>query len=91
MRRTQIYLEDEQAQDLQQRSALLGTTQSELIRRAVATYLERPADEAERLGAFRKALGRTAGMLPPVDDDAVPEGRRRDRTRDAELERRWRE
>jgi hypothetical protein len=60
MKRTQIYLSEEQGRYLQRRSKATGQTVSQLIRTAVDdAYLKRrPMDKAERL----RILGATAGV-----------------------------
>lgn len=92
MRRTQIYLDEEQAADLQHRAAIDGTTRSAIIREAIAAYLAIPPSQDARLRAFRTALNRTIGVVGARDgrDGQDPLLRRRDRTRDEELEAQWR-
>jgi hypothetical protein len=59
MRRTQIYLNEEQGRYLQRRSKETGTTVSQLIRTAIDdAYLKRrPIDKAERLRIIRSTAG----------------------------------
>jgi predicted transcriptional regulator len=62
MRRTQIYLDDDQAEQLGRRARASGVTKSTLIREAVASYLSTP-DEADELARFQAAL-EAAGERP---------------------------
>ena len=59
MRRTQIYLSEEQGRYLERRSRATGRTVSELIRTAIDdAYLKRrPMDRAERLRIVRSTAG----------------------------------
>lgn len=70
MRRTQIYLEEEQDEKLVKRALSLGVTKSTIIRQAIDAFLDRPADEAARLARFRAALDEVAER--PA---ALPDGR----------------
>ena len=86
VRRTQIYLDEEQAERLQSRAAAEGTTLSALIRRAIDALLER-GDEGERLTAFRRAVEASAGLAPdlPAGRSYVEELRERDLERERAL------
>ena len=64
VRRTQIYLEDEQSTSLDRRASELGTTRSELIREAIGAYLEGEADRVPALARFRAAVAEAAGSAP---------------------------
>ena len=70
MKRTQIYVDEEQDRRLAQRASQLGVTKSELIRTAVDGFLAE--DDAERrLVVFREAVTRSAATvrtLPPAAD-----------------------
>ncbi len=93
MKRTQIYLDEEQANRLDERAVAGGTTRSRVIREAVDAFLERPKDdEKARLDAFRVAVDEAFGAAPdlPPGEDYVRELRSIDRDREEELERRWR-
>lgn len=92
MRRTQIYLEDEQHRRLAERAATGGTTTSRLIRDAIDALLDAEPDEAERLREFRAAARAAFGTAPYLPDGVtyVRRLRERDRVRERELERRWR-
>lgn len=58
VKRTQIYLSEEQGRYLTRRSKETGQTVSELIRAAIDdTYLKRPMDKAERLRIVRATAG----------------------------------
>ena len=89
MRRTQIYLDDDQASRLDKRAAAQGTTRSKVIRIAIDDYLR----EAERdLSSWRdqwhEALDETAGAATYLADgaDYVEEVRRSDVSRLTELD-----
>lgn len=56
MKRTQIYLEEDQDQELAKRAAAQGVTRSTIIRQAIDAFLEGPTDEAARLARFRAAV-----------------------------------
>jgi hypothetical protein len=72
MRRTQIYLDESDTQELDARAVTEGVTRSMLIRRAVDEYLRRgdqdPAVWRER---WQEAVRETAGAAPRLDDGAV--------------------
>lgn len=70
VKRTQIYLDDEQEARLARRAAAAGVTKSRLIREAVDAYLEGPAEEGLRLERFRAALDELSKA--PLD---LPDGR----------------
>ena len=53
MRRTQIYLDEEQDRRLGERARSLRTTKSDLIRSAIEDYLSRPTSADQRLAEFR--------------------------------------
>ena len=90
MKRTQVYLEDAQADALAQRAKARGTTASKMIREAIDEYLAEPDDTALRRARFRQALEASFGIAPYLPDGAtyVDVLRSRDRRRDADLERR---
>jgi len=91
VKRTQIYLEERQARELERRAAARHTTRSELIREALDAYLAGDA-EAEQLKRFREAVHAAAGIAPYLPDGAtyVRELREADARQQAELEERWR-
>jgi hypothetical protein len=92
MRRTQIYLDERQDEELGRRAAAEGLTKSALIRRAVDVYLDGGADEELRLGRFRAAVEAVAGVAPDLPRGSVYVERLRaiDSRRHEELERRRR-
>lgn len=89
MRRTQIYLDDEQAARLDERAAAEGATRSTMIRRAVDEYLTQDERDAAAWQAqWRKALEDTSGIASHLEEgDKYVEGlRRRDAERLSRLE-----
>ncbi len=92
MKRTQIYLEDDQAGELARRAKVRGTTASKMIREAIDEYLADPTDANERLARFRAAVRESFGVAPYLPDGAayVDDIRQEDRLRDDELAERWR-
>jgi hypothetical protein len=93
MRRTQIYLNAEQADELAARASRRGVTASHMIREAIDDYLTQPEDERKRLVArYRAALDRTFGAVPRLPDGRtyVEDLRRGDRERARDLEERRR-
>ncbi len=94
VKRTQIYLEEEQAVRLDERAAAAGTTRSEVIRRAIEAHLSDEAvEEAVRLERFKRAVHQTAGIAPylPPGGEYVAELRKADQLRVEELDRRRRQ
>jgi len=87
VKRTQIYLEEEQADRLSQLASVRGTTASMMIREAIDQYLAGPDDEAERLARFRTALDAAFGAAPylPAGAEYVDGLRNADRAREREL------
>ena len=57
MHRTQIYLTDEQHEELKSLADRLGKKQSELIRQALDSYLEK-----RRIDGWREAVDNIAGI-----------------------------
>lgn len=91
MRRTQIYLDEDQAERLGRRARASGVTRSTMIREAIEAYLSTP-DDADELGRFRAALD-AAGSAPiaQLDGETYVEAiRAADLARDAELDERQR-
>ena len=88
MRRTQIYLDDQQATELARRAKTRGTTSSKMIREAIDQYLAEPEDADERQARFRAAVEASFGIAPYLPDGAtyVDELRSHDRERDRDLE-----
>lgn len=64
MRRTQIYITDEQERLLAARAADGGVAKAEVIRR----ILDRALGLADEPEARREAIRATAGLLPDADD-----------------------
>ena len=93
VKRTQIYLDDEQDAQLARRAAAEGLTKSALIRRAVDTYLSGDGDDAElRLARFKAAVDAVAGVAPDLPEGALYVERLRalDVQRQQEIDRRRR-
>jgi predicted transcriptional regulator len=89
VRRTQIYLDDDQTARIDERAAAEGVTRSTVIRRAVDEYLSRDReDPAAWRARWREAVTRTAGIAPylPRGDVYVEELRAADAQRLRELE-----
>jgi hypothetical protein len=62
MKRTQIYLDEDQDTKLERRARASGVTKSSLIRAAIASFLMRDGDS----GQLQQALAETAGALPDL-------------------------
>ncbi|MFI5004780.1 MAG: CopG family transcriptional regulator [Solirubrobacterales bacterium] len=72
MRRTQIYLDEQQATRLDKRAAGEGVTRSTVIRRAVDEYLARDErDAVEWKRRWHEAVAKTAGVAPYLPDGAT--------------------
>lgn len=71
MRRTQIYLDDDQHALLDERAADLGTTKSEVIREAIDRYLGRGQDVDAAAARWRAAVTESFGAAPGLDDGAT--------------------
>jgi predicted DNA-binding protein len=83
LRRTQIYLSDEQERALVARARMGGRTKSALIREAIDTYLRPAPAEDLALTRLQVALREAAGIAPhlPPGKEYVEEIRRRDTRR----------
>ncbi len=92
VRRTQIYLDEAQDDQLAQRAAAEGLTKSALIRRAVDNYLSNDGDNELRLARFKAAVDVVAGVAPDLPQGSLYVERLRalDVGRQAEIERRRR-
>lgn len=95
MKRTQIYLDDEQDAVLAKRAKEKGTTKSSLIREAVTEYIASSKDDDARARLERfKAAARKLAERPltylPDGKTYVENLRKADLAREAELERHWR-
>ena len=90
MKRTQIYLDEAQAEQLSRRARARGTTASKMIREAIGEYLAAPDDSDAHLARFRAALDASFGVAPYLADGAhyVEELRRADLAREDELRER---
>ncbi len=90
MRRTQIYLDEQQTQELDERASTRGATRSELIREAIDSYLGAGEDESARLARFHQAVEATAGIAPYLSpgEEYVEEIRAAGGRKLARLERR---
>lgn len=89
VRRTQIYLDEDQAKALAGRARQRGVTASHMIREAIDDYLAQPEDERERqLIRYRAALDRSFGAIRRLLDGStyVAELRRGEPERARELE-----
>jgi Ribbon-helix-helix protein, copG family len=92
MRRTQIYLDEAQADELARRASVRGTTASKMIREAIDEYLAEADDERDRVARMHRALDASFGVAPylPAGATYVDELRRADVERQEELEGRRR-
>ena len=92
VKRTQIYLDDRQGEELDRRAAAEGVTKSTLIRRAVDVYLDGVDDEELRLARFKAAIEAVAGVAPDLPKGSLYVERLRalDVRRQEEIERRRR-
>ncbi len=89
VKRTQIYLDEEQDGELSRRARARGCTKSELIRTAIDHLLDEPDDASARLARFKEALEVAGGAAPylPTGVDYVADVRRGDQQRDEEIAR----
>jgi predicted DNA-binding protein len=71
VKRTQIYLEDTQDDQLARRAAAEGVTKSALIRRAIELYLDGSDDGELRLARFRAAVEAVAGLAPDLPEGSL--------------------
>lgn len=83
MRRTQIYLSEEQVRLVTTRAADAGVSKAEMIRR----MLNHALGLADGVGEARRAIEATAGLLPEADDWPVWLGRVRGAGADERLRR----
>jgi predicted transcriptional regulator len=68
MKRTQIYIEDEQDRKLARQASAMGVTKSTIIRRAIEEFLSSPSNEAARLARYRTALEEVSKKPVPLPD-----------------------
>jgi hypothetical protein len=72
VRRTQIYLEDQQARALARRARTRGVTASHMIREAIDEYLAQPEDPSAReLARFRTAIDAAFGSAPELEAGSI--------------------
>ncbi len=92
VKRTQIYLDDSQDEELGRRASAEGLTKSALIRQAVDVYLNGTDDEELQLARFKAAVEAVAGVAPDLPKGSLYVERLRalDQRRHEEIERRRR-
>jgi hypothetical protein len=92
VKRTQIYLDETQDDELGRRATAEGVTKSALIRRAVDVYLSGADDEDLQLARFKAAVDAVAGVAPDLPEGSLYVERLRtlDLRRQEEIERRRR-
>jgi hypothetical protein len=92
VKRTQIYLDDGQDDELGRRAAAEGVTKSALIRRAIDLYLNGADDQELQLARFKAAVQAAAGVAPdlPAGSLYVDRLRALDEPREREIEQRRR-
>ena len=90
MRRTQVYLEDEQDRALTARAHAAGRTKSALIRDAIDSYLAPASAEEIGVARFKAAVAAVQGIAPylPPGREYVEQIRAADRERQRELDAR---
>lgn len=72
VRRTQIYLADDQTARVAERAAAEGVTRSTVIRRAVEEYLTRDEeDPAAWRARWQEAVAKTSGIAPYLPDGSA--------------------
>ena len=93
MRRTQIYLNEDQDRRLAEQALATGRTKSDLIREAVDRLLDEPLSEEAELARFRAAVDAAFGIAPYLEDGVtyVRKLRDVDRRRQERREREWQE
>jgi predicted transcriptional regulator len=92
MKRTQIYLDEDQDKKITRRASAMGVTKSTVIRQAIDAHLDAPDPAADRLARFHAALEAVARKpLSLPDGRSYVEGlRAADVRRQDEIERRRR-
>jgi hypothetical protein len=92
VKRTQIYLTEDQDSRLAVIADTRGTTKSAVIREALDEFLDDDARRDDEMERFRRILREVAGAAPslPSGKDYVEALRRTDAERQAALDRRWR-
>jgi hypothetical protein len=89
MKRTNIYLDDEQLRALDDRASGEGISRAELIRRMIDRALDGDGDRSTRRRAFEHALDATFGILKG-DPDYQPARWEPDDERTRYLDELWR-
>lgn len=91
VKRTQIYLDEEQDRRLAARARAHGVTKSDLIRQAIDVFLEEADSDARQLEEFKAAVQyfQEHPLELPDMDDSLTRSRAASLERQAELERRW--
>ena len=92
VRRTQIYLDDDQHRWLDEQASRQRRTKSELIREAVDRLIGGGRQDTDtRLGRCQAAVDASFGAVPdlPPSQDFVEDARAMDRDRDRAVEDRW--
>ncbi len=92
VRRTQIYLDDDQHRWLDEQARRQRRTKSELIREAVDRLIGGGRQDADnRLGRFQAAVDASFATVPdlPPGRDFVEDARATDHDRDRAVEDRW--
>lgn len=97
VKRTQIYLDEEQDRRLSERAKADGVTKSHLIRKAVEAYLDDSSEndeerEKREFQEFLDAADKAFGIAPYLPDGKtyVEDLRRRGAARQEDLDRHWR-
>jgi hypothetical protein len=93
VKRTQIYLDEQQDELLAERAAAVGTTKSDLIRMAIDQYLGRAGMSLDDWRSrWQSAVRDTAGTAPylPSSDEWTAAEARRTEDRARLLESHWR-
>ncbi len=71
LRRTQIYLGEEQHAELSRRAAAAGITVSQLIRGAIDDVLDQAEPDEQWRSGWRQAVAATAGIAPYLPEGTV--------------------
>jgi hypothetical protein len=90
VKRTQIYLEEHHAQELDRRARARHTTRSKIIREALDDYLGTGPGEEELLQRFREAVDKVYGIAPYLPENYISELREAGAKKLDDLEERWR-
>jgi predicted DNA-binding protein len=92
VKRTQIYLDEDQAARLARRAQAQGSTVSSVIREAIEAYLSDPDDSQNELARQRQALQDGFAAVPRLPEGSayVDELRKADTERERDQEDLWR-